>query len=344
MKRFILPVAAAALVAACSDANDPAASDTSLLPDAVTDAQAPSAGAAISGPSAAAVRQLWAVVGQNGSLTRGSRVTGTTRLGPGRYEVTFDRSVSGCAYVATTQNAYSQALQIFTASGHSSANGVYVETKNQGGGLTDGPFHLLVACGPLNTKFAVVGYSANLIRATAGTSLQYLGAGRYNVRFSKGVRACAYLATVGDPGNGIALDPTGVYTGYGPDANTVYIETKNPGGGLQDGVPFHLALICPTTNDARFAVVKSSGIKQKASTGTTSSRPSTGNYLISNSSSIAACATIATRGSNNTAVPFSPATVEITPGSSSAFGVQVRQLLFFGGALANQAFHAAAIC
>ncbi len=341
MKRFILPVAAAALVAACSEANDPS-SDTTILPDAPSEAEAPLAD--ISGSSAAVVRHLWAVVAQNGSLTRGSRVTGVTRLGPGRYEVTFDRSVTGCAYVATTQNAYSQALGIFTASGHLSPNGVYVETKNQGGGLTDGPFHLLVSCGPLNTKFAVVGYSANLVRATAGTSLTFLGAGRYRVRFPSGIRGCAYLATVGDPGNALVFSPSGVYTGSGPDANTVYIETKNPGGGLQDGVPFHLALICPTTKFSRLAVVKANGIIQRASTGTSSSRPSTGNYLVANNTSIGACATIATRGSQNTGVPFSPATVEITPGSSNAFGVQVRQLLFFGGALANQAFHAAAIC
>ena len=84
--------------------------------------------------------------------------------------------------------------------GHLSSNGVYVETKNQGGGLTDGPFHLLVACGPLGTRFAVVGYSANLVRATSGTSLTWLGSGRYRVRFASAVRGCAYLATVGDPG------------------------------------------------------------------------------------------------------------------------------------------------
>jgi hypothetical protein len=149
---------------------------------------------------------------------------------------------------------------------------------------------------------------------------------------------------VGDPGNALVFSPSGVYTGSGPDANTVYIETKNPGGGLQDGVPFHLALICPTTGSARLAVVKASGIAQRASAGTSSIRPSTGNYLVANNQNIGACATIATRGSQNTAVPFSPATVEITPGASNAFGVQVRQLLFFGGALANQAFHAATIC
>jgi hypothetical protein len=170
-----------------------------------------------------------------------------TRLGVGRYEITFDRNVAGCAYIATTRNAYSQALGVFTAGGHLSANGVY-------------------------------------------------------------------------------------------------IETKNPGGGLQDGVPFHLALICPGTATSRFAVVKAGGLTQRASTGTTSSRPSTGNYQIANNLNVSACAAVATRGSVNTAVPYSPATVEIVPGANSqSFGVQVRQLLFFGGALANQAFHAAVI-
>jgi len=338
----LLPVAAAALFAACHDTTDPSTESGPAEP--LASAPAPSAEAAAAAPSAEAVRHLWAVVAANGSLTRGSRVTGTSRLGVGRYEITFDRSVSGCAYVATTANAFSQALTIFTASGHSSANGVYVETKNQGGGLTDGPFHLLVACGPLSTRFAVVGYSANLVRATSGTTLTPLGAGRYNLRFANGVRGCAYLATVGDPGNALVFSPSGVYTGTGPDANTVYIETKNPGGGLQDGVPFHLALICPGTSSARLAVVKASGIAQRASTGTSSSRPSTGSYLVANNLNISQCATIATRGSVNTAVPFAPATVEIIPGASNAFGVQVRQLLFFGGALANQAFHGAAIC
>ena len=167
MKRFLLPVAAAVLVAACQDSTD-------SVHRPVRRAARSAGRSRLRGDHRDArvhdVRHLWAVVAANGSLTRGSRVTGVTRLGIGRYEVTFNRSVTGCAYVATTQNAYSQALGIFTASGHLSANGVYVETKNQGGGLTDGPFDLLVSCGPLGTRFAVVGYSADLVRATSGTS------------------------------------------------------------------------------------------------------------------------------------------------------------------------------
>ena len=343
MHRSLLSLTALALLAACSDSTAPL-SDAPEAGDIAPETLEPSL-EATGTTASSAVRHLWAVVNQNGTLARGSRVTGVTYLGIGRYEITFDRNVAGCAYIATTKNAYSQALGIYTASGHLSANGVYVETKNQGGGLTDGPFNLLVACGPLNTRFAVVGYSANLVRSTAGTSLTPLGAGRYQVRFSKAVGGCAYLATVADPGNALVFNPSGVYTGKGPDARTVYIETKNPGGGLQDGVPFHLSVICPGTGSSRFAVVKAGGLKQRASTGTTSSRTATGHYQIANNINVSACAAVATRGSVNAAVPFSPATVEIIPGANSkSIGIQVRELLFFGGAPADQAFHAAVIC
>jgi hypothetical protein len=199
--------------------------------------------------------QLWASVDINGNLVHGSQVLSATHLGIGRYEVTFNRNVLGCAYVATPINAYSQALTIYTAGGHLGSGGVYVETKNQGGGLTDGPFNLVVACENSGMPHAVVGYSANLARATPGTTLQYLGSGRYNVTFPTTVSGCAFIATVADPDRGLVFNPSGVYTGSGPNARTVYIETKNPGGGLQDGVPFHLAVICAKAAQTALAVV-----------------------------------------------------------------------------------------
>jgi hypothetical protein len=353
MKRFIIAAAAVALVAACQDSTSPTA-EPSALPLEPAALPAPPLGTPEPSTisleqseftAATTVRHLWAVVNLNGTLARGSRVTSVSRLGTGRYEVTFDRNVSGCAYIATTKHAYSQALGVFTAGGHLSPNGVYVETKNQGGGLTDGPFNVLAACGPLSTRFAVVGYSANLVRATSGTSLTSLGSGRYTLTFANPVRGCAYLATVADPGNGLVSSPTGVYTGSGSNAYTVYIETKNPGGGLQSAVPFHLALICPGTANARFAVVKASGVAQRASLGTTSTRLSIGNYSVASDVNISACAAVATRGSVDAAVPFSPATVDIVPRpNASTIGVQVRTLLSFGGTLVNHAFHSALIC
>ena len=296
-------------------------------------------------PAMAATGNLFASVNADGTLNHGNNVTSVTHIGTGQYEVTFSANVSSCSYVATTINSSSQALQVFTAGGHLSADGVYVETKNQGGGLTDGRFNMAVGCGSSGWSFAVVGYTANLVRATTGTTLAVLGTGRYDVTFPASVANCAYLATVGDPGNAIALNPNGVYTGSGPNADTVYIETKNPGGGLSSGIPFHLAVICPFAANVKIAVVSASGLPSRGSSLTSSFSTSTGQYTLATSRSLTSCSAVATRGSVNTAVPFDPATVEITSGpAANTTGIQVRQLLSFGGNLVSEAFHAAMIC
>jgi hypothetical protein len=292
---------------------------------------------------------LFAVVDSAGGLVHGSDVSSVTHLGTGQYEVTFGREVGRCAYLATPANAYSQAITAFTAGGHLSSQGVYVETKNQGGGLTDGPFHLVVVCGGDGSRYAVVGYGADLVRATRGTTLTPLGFGRYQVRFPHRFEdfgaACAYLATVGDPDDALVFSPAGVYTGSGPDSRTVYVETKNPGGGLQDGVPFHLAVVCSTAPRTRVAVVQADGIARRSSIFTSSFGGAVGNYSVVTNRDLSACATVATRGSVGRDVPFSPATLEIVPGPAiNTVGLQVRQLLFFGGAFANEAFHSATFC
>ena len=296
----------------------------------------------------AAAANLFANVTASGGLIGGSGVTGVAQLGPGQYEVSFDADVSQCAYVATTANWYSQALQVFTAGGHLGPNGVYVETKNQGGGLTDGPFHLVVVCDAPHMNYAVVGYSSNLVRATPGATLRDLGWGRYTITFPEPISSCAYVATVGDPGRELVYYPSGVYTASGRDSQTVYIETKNPGGGLQSGVPFHLAVICPSAPNTRIAVVNDSGLPERGSPLTSSFNwPwAAGEYVVVTDRSITPnCATVATRGSVNHAVPYSPATVELSwSPASNAIGFQVRDLLFFGGGFTNQAFHAAIVC
>jgi hypothetical protein len=321
---------------------------TRLLPAAGATAASIAAAvlvAAGAGPAQAASTNLFASVSASGTLITGNGVSSVTHLGTGRYEVTFSSDVAACAYVATTINAASQALLVFTAGGHLSAGGVYVETKNQGGGLTNGPFNLAVDCGAPGWSYAVVGYTANLARATTGTTLTHLGTGRYDVTFPANIGKCAYLATVGDPGNALVFNPNGVYTGSGPTTHTVYLETKNLGGGLADGIPFHLAVICPAASSTHIAVVNATGIPARGSALTSSFSPSTGNYTLATSQAITACAAIATRGSVNTSVPFDPATAEITPGPApNTTGIQVRSLLFFGGNLASESFHAATIC
>jgi hypothetical protein len=318
-----------------------------LLSAAAATSIAAAAGLATLGaaPAQAASANLFASVSANGTLVTGNGVSGVTHIGTGQYEVTFSANVQSCAYVATTINAFSQALQVFTAGGHLSADGVYVETKNQGGGLTDGPFNLAVDCGAPGWSYAVVGYTANLVRATSGTTLTHLGTGRYDVTFPASISKCAYLATVGDPGNKLVFNPNGVYTGSGPNSHTVYLETKNPGGGLADGIPFHLAVICPNAVNTEIAVVNATGLPSRGSPLTSSFSASTGDYTLATSRALSACAAIATRGSVNASVPFDPATVEITPGpAANTTGIQVRALLGFGGGLAAESFHAALIC
>jgi hypothetical protein len=296
--------------------------------------------------SAAPASNLFAVVDQGGHLVRGGGVSVVTHIGAGRYEVTFVNDVSRCAYLATTMNANTPDLVVFTASGHLSTNGVYVETKNQGGELTDDPFNLVVVCGAPGTRFAVVGaQKALIVRSTPGATLVNRGGGRYLVSFPKPVSACAFLATVGHQSNGVVRDPGGVYTGSGPDARTVYVETKNLAGGLQDGIPFHLAVLCPEAASIRAAVVDASGSFVRGSAATTSSRSALGNYTVETDGDVSGCAAVATRGSVDTDVPFNPATVEVVPGpTSDAVSFQVREMLFFGGDFTDEAFHAAIVC
>ncbi len=295
--------------------------------------------------SSTASSNLYAKINASGALVAGNGVRASTALGSGTYEVTFSQDVSGCAYVATPENAYSQAVQVFTASGHASATGVYVETKNQGGGLTPAPFDLAVDCGASNTPYAVVGYTANLVRSSTGVTLTHLGVGRYDLTFSRTVNTCAALATVADPGNGLVYNPSGVYTGEGPTNSTIYIETKNPGGGLQDGIPFHLALMCPGAPRVSGAEIAANGITARSFNSILSYQSTTGQYLLVTRSNVTSCATIATRGSTTAAVPFTPATTESVAGpATNTVGVQVRDLLYFGGGFDAQSFHTAVVC
>lgn len=75
----------------------------------------------------------FAVVSGSGTLIRASRAIRSTRLDPGRYEVTFDRDVSQCAYTATIGDTGSGVVWapglVFTSGGHTGPKAVYVETR-----------------------------------------------------------------------------------------------------------------------------------------------------------------------------------------------------------------------
>jgi hypothetical protein len=191
----------------------------------------------------------FAVVGAAGNFVRGGGVVSTTRFGVGRYEVVFDEDVSGCAYTATVGDPATGSIAgrpwVFTAGGHTGGDGVYVETKNPGGGLSDFPFHLDVRCAGGNpAKSAVIDYTGNLVRGDGVLGVTRLGTGRFEVLFDRSVADCAYTATIGDPKNALVYNPGLVFTAGGhTGGDRVYVETKNPGGGLSN-YPFHLAVSC----------------------------------------------------------------------------------------------------
>jgi hypothetical protein len=241
----------------------------------------------------------------------------------------------------------SQALQAFVAGGHASPLGVYVEIRTQSGTLTDAGFTLAVDCGGTGEQFAVVGYTNNLVRASPGASLTSLGTGRYDINFASSLKKCAFLATGGDPANGTDTADDLVSTGLSTNLNTVYVETKNPGGGLSPGIPFHLAVICTNAPNTAMVVTAASGLPVVGSALTSSLSQATGTYtvLTDQPALSAACATVATRGSSTTAAPVDPATVEVAPGpAANTVSVQTRAIQAAGGALQSEDFHAATFC
>ena len=93
--------------------------------------------------STAIGRELWAVVGSNGTLVRSNGVTSSSRISTGNYLVTFDRDVSNCAYVGGNN------IGVRGTVGANSAGGSIVEVDTLLAGTTDVvdiPFQLIVAC------------------------------------------------------------------------------------------------------------------------------------------------------------------------------------------------------
>jgi len=189
----------------------------------------------------------WAAVRADGTTSKGAGLVSASHLGTGRWEVAFNQDVSRCVYVASVGDGGAVPVNtpglVYTASGHNGPDDVYVETKNMGGGLTDFGFLVTVSCGAPNPWIAT-DYQGNLVRGGDGATVSHLGAGRFEVSFSQNVSACSYTAAVADPGNQLVYSPGLVFTAGGHNgANDVYVETKNPSGGLGDW-PFHLAVIC----------------------------------------------------------------------------------------------------
>jgi hypothetical protein len=98
------------------------------------------------------VAPMWAAVGSDASLTRGSNdVVDVNRIGAvgaGNYEVIFDREVDTCAFVATIGPAGSGTSigDVNVALRNTDTSAVFVDTNNSAGTAADRPFHLVVTC------------------------------------------------------------------------------------------------------------------------------------------------------------------------------------------------------
>lgn len=92
---------------------------------------------------------LFAVVGADGTLARGSAGVTAAHLSAGAYQVDLGKDVSGCAYVASpgaTNAATVPASMATVATRAGNTNAAFVEIFDLTGAAHDEPFHLIVAC------------------------------------------------------------------------------------------------------------------------------------------------------------------------------------------------------
>jgi hypothetical protein len=91
---------------------------------------------------------FFAVVNANGSLARGFQAVSSTSLGIGSYQVVFSHDITGSAFIATIGLAGStgaSAPGFITVVGRAGIpNGVFIQTFDRAGALTNLSFHLAV--------------------------------------------------------------------------------------------------------------------------------------------------------------------------------------------------------
>jgi hypothetical protein len=128
---------------------------------------------------------------------------------------------------------------------------VAVGALGAGIGIAQGAAHDRVVAAPTHASaqvlFAVVTKAGHLNR---GLGVQSAGvfsgtAGRYHVLFKRGVRKCAYVATIGTIGTS-GVPPTGEISVVGLAGHKagVFVETVDSAGN-PEYLPFHLVVTCP---------------------------------------------------------------------------------------------------
>lgn len=188
----------------------------------------------------------WAVVNADGSVSRGgTKVTRALHVSTGQYEVDFSSKVAKCAYTANVGNPADgnpSPLTVTLASRSGNKFGVFVEIQNVSGSGTDASFHLDVACGK-KPLYAVVANDGSFVRGRHTTGSTHLTTGAYEVDFTRDVSACAFVASVAQPSDGIAPQGTATVAGRAGNVNGVFVQTFNLAGTQADS-PFHLIVYC----------------------------------------------------------------------------------------------------
>ena len=95
-------------------------------------------------PGQAAVG-LWAVVNDQGGLVRGDGVVSSTVVGS-TYSVTFDRDISGCAYLATPDMSSNIGIGPVGVTLQDPTTVAVEITSSYPAGTLRAPFHLGVLC------------------------------------------------------------------------------------------------------------------------------------------------------------------------------------------------------
>ncbi len=207
----------------------------------------------VAGPSTtpATGTPLWAVVGPNGTLARGSGVLNVTVGEPGTYNVTFVRSVSGCHFAAslgtTAAGVQPPGTAVVTVLTNAISE-IAVTTLNSTGTTTNESFHVVALCpgtAPEIQFSAVVASNGDLVSGSAGanSSAGMFLLGSYGVEFPQSVAGCAYIVGLGESTSG--TPPAGFVTSaqLGASANGVWVTTYSSSGAYSQAA-FHLEVYC----------------------------------------------------------------------------------------------------
>jgi hypothetical protein len=95
-----------------------------------------------------------AVINGDASVARSStlpyKVSSSTSIGTGVYDLRFSHSIAGCAWVGTVGlgsfSGSTGAAQITIAGRAGTNNGLFITTFNGAGAATNEPFHVIVIC------------------------------------------------------------------------------------------------------------------------------------------------------------------------------------------------------